>query len=107
MSQEAINCAACESAAVTLHDAIYSAIKEGKLLHEHHSEQLYECWLRLNATLYDEPLSPRRIVWLSNNDTISEIRWTADYAAGVQGKPERLFRAVRLSAQRARKALGS
>lgn len=99
--------ASAESAAVMLHDAIYRAMKEGKPFDERYGEELHKCWLRLNATLYDEPLSPRRIVWSSDTETISEIRKAADYAAGIQGRPEKVFRAVRLSAQRARKAIGS
>jgi hypothetical protein len=96
-----------ESAAVMLHDAIYRAMKEGKPFDEWYGEELHECWLRLSATLYDEPLSPRRIAWTVDTETISELRDAADFAAGIQGKPEKVFRAVRLTAQRARRALGS
>jgi len=96
-----------ESAAVMLHDAIYRAMKEGKPFDERYGEELHECWLRLNATLYDEPLSPRRIAWTVDNETISELRDAANFAAGIHGKPEKVFRAVRLTANQARRALGS
>jgi hypothetical protein len=99
--------ASAESAAVELHDAIYRVLKEGNAIDALHGELLHEHWLRLNATLYDEPLSPRRITWASDADTISEFRNAADYAAGIQGKPEKMFRALRLSAQRVRKALAN
>lgn len=99
--------ASAESAVVALHDAIDRAMKEGKTYDAQYGEALHEHWLRLNATLYDEPLSTRRIEWASDANTISEVRSAADYAAGIQGKPEKLFRAVRLSAVKVRKALAS
>jgi hypothetical protein len=99
--------ASAESVAVALHDAIDRAMKEGKPLDAQHGESLYEHWLRLNATLYSEPLSTQRIAWASDADTISDVRRAADYAAGIPGKPEKVFSAMRLSAQRARKALAS
>jgi len=99
--------ASAESAAMALHDAIDRAMKEGKPLDAQCGEMLREHWLRLNATLYSEPLSTQRITWASDADTISDVRRAADYAAGIQGKPEKVFRAMRLSAQRSRKALAS
>jgi len=96
-----------ESAAMALHDAIDHAMKEGKPLDAQYGEMLHEHWLRLNATLYSEPLSTQRITWVSDADTISEVRNAAEFAAGIQGKPEKVFRAMRLSAKRARKALAS
>ena len=96
-----------ESVAVTLHDAISRAMREGKTLDERCGEMLHEHWLRLSATLYSEPLSTQRIEWASDAGTISEVRNAAGFAAGIQGKPEKAFRAVRLSARRVLKALPS
>jgi hypothetical protein len=99
--------ASAESATVALHDAIDLARKEGKPLDAQYGEWLCEHWLWLGETLYDEPLSARRIAWTSDPDTISQVRKAAHYAAGIQGKPEKVFRAVRLATKRVRKALAS
>jgi hypothetical protein len=99
--------ASAESAVLAVHAAIERVMKQGTSLHARCVEELQQHSLRLDEILQHEHSSTRRIAWGPDTATFAELQRITGYVAGIQGKPQKLFRAVRLAAQRARKALGN
>jgi hypothetical protein len=83
--------ASIEPVAVEMFDAMTAAVR-ADCLDAEHSQALHEHWMRLGEPLFsDFPFCRVRAPWIEDRAS-DAIRDAAAFAAGVQGRPAKVFR---------------